>query len=83
MQIRLSKSAMKSLLKSDKRVLIKQKIDEITKESLLKSSNIKKLQGRSELRLRVQNWRVIFRIEDVILWTDDIAPRGSANEVIR
>lgn len=77
MEIRFSKSAMKALLRSDKRVLLRQKIDELAKEPPALSSNVKKLQGRPEYRLRVQDWRVIFRIEDGILWIDDIGSRGS------
>jgi mRNA interferase RelE/StbE len=68
---------MKSLLRSDKRDLLRQKIDELAKEPLALSANVKKLQGRPEYRLRVQDWRIIFRIEDDILWIDNVAPRGS------
>jgi len=81
MQVRFSKTAMKSLLRSDKRTLIRSKIDELANEPLSQSANVKKLQGRPEYRLRIQNWRVIFRMENDILWIDDIAPRSSAYEV--
>ncbi len=81
MEVRFSKTAMKSLLRSDKRILIRSKIDELANEPLSQSANVKKLQGRPEYRLRIQNWRVIFRIENDILWIDDIAPRSSAYEV--
>ncbi len=59
-------------------MLIRRKIGELADEPLSQSANVKRLQGRSDYRLRVQNWRVIFRIEDDILWIDDIRPRGSA-----
>ncbi len=78
MEIRFSKSALRALLRSDKRVLLRQKIGELAVEPLGLSANVKKLQGRPEYRLRVQDWRVIFRIENGLLWIDDIAPRGSA-----
>ena len=81
MDVRFSKTAMKSLLRSDKRTLIRSKIDELANEPLSQSANVKKLQGRPEYRLRIQNWRVIFRLENDILWIDDIAPRSSAYEV--
>ncbi|MFN5127891.1 MAG: type II toxin-antitoxin system RelE family toxin [Sphingomonadaceae bacterium] len=81
MDVRFSKTAMKSLLRSDKRTLIRSKIDELANEPLSQSANLKKLQGRPEYRLRIQNWRVIFRLENDILWIDDIAPRSSAYEV--
>jgi mRNA interferase RelE/StbE len=80
--IRFSKSAMRALLRSNKRVLIRQKIDELAADPLSMTANVKRLQGRSEYRMRVQDWRVIFRIERSTLWIDDIAPRGSAYEVI-
>jgi mRNA interferase RelE/StbE len=53
----------------------------LARDPLSLSANIKKLQGRPEYRLRIQDWRIIFRIEDNVLWIDDVAPRGSAYEV--
>jgi mRNA interferase RelE/StbE len=79
--IRFSKTAMRALLRSNKRTLIRQKIDELANDSASLEANVKRLQGRPEYRLRVQDWRVIFRIDQDILWIDDIAPRGSAYEV--
>lgn len=81
MEVRFSKSAMRALLKSNKRLLIREKIDELAAEPLSQSANVRRLQGRPEYRLRVQDWRVIFRIEDDVLWIDDLAPRGSVYEV--
>lgn len=72
---------MRALLRSNKRVLIRQKIEELAHDPGSLAANMKRLQGRPEYRLRVQDWRVIFRIEQNILWIDDIAPRGSAYEV--
>jgi mRNA interferase RelE/StbE len=83
MEVRFSKTAMRSLLRSNKRALIRQKIGELAREPLSQSANVKRLQGRPEYRLRVQDWRIIFRIEGSTLWIDDIAPRGSVYEVIR
>jgi len=75
--VRFSKSALRSLLRSDKRTLLKAKIDELADKPLNLSANITRLQGRPEYRLRVQDWRVIFRLEDDVLSIDDIGPRGS------
>ena len=83
MEVRFSKTAMRVLLRSNKRVLIRQKIDELAAEPLSQSVNVIRLQGRSEFRLRIQDWRVIFRIENNILLIDDVAPRSSAYEVTR
>ncbi len=80
MDIRLSKTAHRALLKSNKREIIRKKIAELAEDWTSQAANIKKLQGRPEFRLRVQDWRILFRIEDDILWIDDIAPRGSAYE---
>ncbi|RVT41824.1 type II toxin-antitoxin system RelE family toxin [Sphingobium algorifonticola] len=81
MDVRFSKTAGRALLRSNKRLLIRQKIDELANDPLSLSANVKKLQGRPEYRLRIQDWRILFRIEGDILWIDDIAPRGSAYEV--
>ncbi|MCW0197035.1 type II toxin-antitoxin system RelE/ParE family toxin [Sphingopyxis sp.] len=77
MEIRFSKPAMRALLRSGKRELIRQKIADLANDPLSQSANVKRLQGRPEYRLRVQDWRVIFRIDDGTLWIDDVAPRGS------
>lgn len=77
MDVQFSKSAARALLRSDKRQLIRQKIDELAGDLLSQSANVKRLQGRPEYRLRVQDWRVIFRIESGVLWIDHIGPRGS------
>jgi mRNA interferase RelE/StbE len=74
---------MRALLRSSKRTLIRQKIDELAADPLSLNQNVIRLQGRTDYRLRVQDWRIIFRIEDSILWIDDVAPRGSAYEVKR
>lgn len=76
-EIRFSRTAARALLRSDKRDLIREKIGQLADEPLALSANVKKLQGRPEYRLRVQDWRIIFRIDADILWIDDIAPRGS------
>lgn len=81
MDIRFSKTAARALLRSNKRALIRQKIGELADDPLAQSANIKRLTGRPEYRLRIQDWRVLFRIENDVLWIDDIAPRGSVYEV--
>lgn len=66
--------------RSHKRKLITQKILELANEPDLLAANIARLQGRPGYRLRVQDWRILFRIEDDILHIDEIEPRGSAYE---
>jgi mRNA interferase RelE/StbE len=79
-EIRFSKSAARTLIRSNKRSLIREKITELSREPLALAANVKRLKGRAEYRLRVQDWRVIFRIEDDVLWIDDIAPRSRVYE---
>ena len=80
MEIRFSKAAEKALLRSNKRVLIRRKIDELASDPDSAKPNILKLLGRPDSRLRVQDWRVIFRVEGSVLWIDQIGPRGSIYE---
>jgi mRNA interferase RelE/StbE len=80
MEVRFAKTALKAILKSNKAKLIREKIDLLADDPSSWSTNVTRLQGRSEFRLRVQDWRIIFRIEDGILWIDDIGPRSSVYE---
>lgn len=77
MEIRFSKSALKALRKSGKGALINEKIKEFAASPEAAANNVTKLVGRPESRLRVQDWRVIFRIEGDVMMIDDIGPRGS------
>jgi mRNA interferase RelE/StbE len=78
--IRISRSAGKALKRSNKRKLLTQKILEMAKNPDALAANVIRLQGRSDFRLRVQDWRIVFRIEDGILHIDEIEPRGSIYE---
>lgn len=83
MEVRFSTTAARALLRSNKRTLLREKIDQLASEPHVLTANVTRLQGRPESRLRVQDWRIIFRTEDDVLWIDDIAPRSSAYEVKR
>jgi mRNA interferase RelE/StbE len=83
MEVRYSKTAQTAMLRSNKRALIRDKIAALADNPDELGPNVIRLQGRSDYRLRVQDWRVIFRIDGEILYVDDIAPRGSAYEVKR
>ena len=80
MRIDISKAAGRSLARSNKRKLIADKILELAASPEKLSANIVKLKGREGFRLRVQDWRIIFRIEDQVLHIDEIEPRGSVYE---
>jgi mRNA interferase RelE/StbE len=79
-EVRFAKTALRAILRSNKSRLIREKIDLLANDPNSWSANVTRLQGRTEFRLRVQDWRIIFRIEDGILWIDDIGPRGSIYE---
>lgn len=59
------------MLRSNKCALIRDKIEELAAEPLALAANVKRLKGRIEYRLRVQDWRVIFRIEGELLYIDE------------
>lgn len=77
MEVRYSMSALRALRRCDKRALIEQKIEQLAADPRSLAHNVKRLQGRPTSRLRVQDWRVIFRIEVDILHVTEIGPRGS------
>jgi mRNA interferase RelE/StbE len=77
MEIRFSKMALRALLRSNKASLIRGKIEELAADPLCQGPNVTRLRGRPEYRMRVQDWRVIFRLEENVLWIEDIGPRSS------
>jgi len=79
-EIRYSNTAIKALRRCEKRGLIRTKIELLATEPLALSGNVKRMSGRDDYRLRVQNWRVLFRFCDGVLEIDDVLPRGSAYE---
>lgn len=81
MEIRYSRTAQKALLRSNKRQLIRDKIAQLADNFAGSANNVTQLQGRDEWRLRVQDWRVIFVIENDVIFIREIGPRGSAYEV--
>lgn len=79
-QIRYSKAARSALFRSDKRKLIREKIERFAGDPNLEHPNVTRLKGQPEWRLRVQNWRVIFRIEGDQMVVVEIGPRGAIYE---
>ena len=81
LEICYAAEVLRTLRRLNKRDLIRRKIEELAADPGSLASNITRLQRRPESRSRVQDWRVIFRIEGKILWIDEVLPRGSAYEV--
>ena len=64
-------------MRSNKRSLISDKIGDLARDYPNWGRNVIRLKGQPEMRLRVQDWRVIFHVDDEMLWIDDIGPHGS------
>lgn len=80
MEIRYSRAAFKALRRSHKHRLIREKIEHLAEAYPEMGGNVLRLKGQPEFRLRVQDWRVVFRVEGGILSVEDVGPRGSAYE---
>ncbi len=80
MELRFTRAAAKAMARSDKRKLIRQKIEQLADDPESVKVNVTRLQGREDFRLRVQNWRIIFRIEDDAILVKAVLPRGSVYE---
>jgi mRNA interferase RelE/StbE len=76
----ITKTASRALQRSNKRLLIAEKISSLASDPDMQRANIRKLQGRLGYRLRVQDWRVLFRVEGDTLLIDEIEPRSSVYE---
>lgn len=82
--IEFTKPAAKELsrMPADVRVLIRKKIETIAANPHGAHNNVTRLIGRPEFRLRVQDWRVIYEVQDgrLVLLIIKVAPRGRVYE---
>jgi len=76
-QIAYTKDALKALRKMPANTAerIKAKIEAYATDPVSQANNVKALQGRSGIRLRVGDWRVIME-DGVVLAVLEIGPRG-------
>jgi mRNA interferase RelE/StbE len=76
-----SRSALKALrrMPADMARRIMAKVDQYAADPASQANNVKALQGREGIRLRVGNWRVIMR-DGEVLAVLEIGPRGSIYE---
>ncbi len=81
MQITYTRQAAKTLIGMQPRRAAKiiQAIEKIAETPARNDLDIRKLTNRSGYRLRVGDWRVIYREDGVILTIERIAPRGGAH----
>ena len=79
-----SREAVKTLRRMPRNtaILIRSKIDDLARNPHAANNNVKKLVGRPGYRLRVNDWRVIYDLDDTlrILAVERIAPRGGVYE---
>jgi len=79
-KISYSKEARKSLLRMPRTIanLIREKLNVIAANPYTDHPNAKKLQGREGYRLRVGDWRVVYKIQNdqLIIIVMKIASRG-------
>ena len=80
MEIRYSKAAVKALMHMPTNTAkrIRAKIEQYADDPASLANNVKRLRGGNEMRLRVGDWRVIFREDGVVLAIIRIAPRREA-----
>ena len=73
-----SKAAVRALVRMPVTTAqrIRGKIADYAADPTSQANNVKKLQGRNAIRLRVGDWRVIME-DGVVLAVLDIGPRGS------
>lgn len=64
------------------RALMEAKIDAVAADPYAQHNNVTRMQGRPEFRLRVHDWRVIYRVLDdrVVLLVIKIGGRGQVYE---
>jgi len=79
-KISYSKEARKSLLRMPRNIanLIREKLNVIAANPYTDHPNAKKLQGREGYRLRVGDWRIVYKIQNdqLIIIVMKIASRG-------
>ena len=82
--IEFSREATKVLdkLPRNVRALVMQKIEAVAADPHTQHNNVTRMQGRPEFRLRVQDWRVIYRLFDdrVVMLIIKIGGRGQVYE---
>ncbi|WP_138468579.1 type II toxin-antitoxin system RelE/ParE family toxin [Poseidonocella sp. HB161398] len=81
-QISYTKSAIRILRKmpANTAALIRSKIEAYAADPASQANNVKSLKGRSGIRLRVGNWRVIMDDGGNVLAVLEIGPRGGIYE---
>jgi mRNA interferase RelE/StbE len=82
--VEFAKEAAKALARMprDLQALVQKKIGAVAADPYAQHNNVTRMQGRPEYRLRVHDWRVIYRVLDdrVVLLVIKIGGRGQVYE---
>jgi mRNA interferase RelE/StbE len=80
LKVEIERTALKSLMRLPVNIadVIESKIEQLASDSDNLKNNITRLVGTKQSRLRVGDWRVIFRIDGSTLSIVKIASRGGA-----
>lgn len=81
MPVTYSRDALKTLraVPANTRRLIQLKVEQYAQDPASLANNVKALQGKpGYFRLRVGDWRIIFRRDGAIILVTKVAPRGGA-----
>jgi mRNA interferase RelE/StbE len=82
--IEFTRDALKAYVRMPRnlRELVMSKIEAVASDPYTQHNNVTRLQGRPEFRLRVHDWRVIYRVLDdsVVLLVTRIGARGQVYE---
>ncbi|MBD0416681.1 type II toxin-antitoxin system RelE/ParE family toxin [Tianweitania sp. Rool2] len=79
-QIHYSREALKPLTRmpTNTASLIRNKIEQYALDPVSQANNVKRLKGyEGYMRLRVGDWRVIFREDGTVVAIISVGPRGS------
>jgi mRNA interferase RelE/StbE len=83
-QLEYTKDALKALqrIPTDQSKLITKKLKHLAEDPQRPNNNVKALKGRPGYRLRVGDWRVIYKLEHnrLIIFVLEIGPRGTVYE---
>lgn len=75
------RTALKSLRRLPGNVaeLIRSKVEFLARDPFALNNNVKALRGRDGYRLRVGDWRIIYRIDrgELVIWVIAVGSRGS------
>ncbi|MGV8938956.1 MAG: type II toxin-antitoxin system RelE family toxin [Allorhizobium sp.] len=83
-RVSYAKKALRALsrIPVNEEMRIRAKVAQYANDPASQANNVRKLQGMDYYRLRVGDWRVIFKEDHTVIDVVKVAPRGDAYEGI-